>query len=278
MFKKGAFELGATIIPVCIKAGTIAVFLPHGSHVWCAVPQILGRSVLEFAHRAILVLLSVAGFASDPLPTFPIGLKLMCFWGVHADVWYLEPEHQRPGESPIEFAARTRVCAACATQLHRQGFVYMQALIAEQGNLRTTNYDGYFKHFRPSPRFVEERQRRIAANYQRLFAAAPSGVTTAPASPLVGPCEQSPFAMGGTESTIPTPTTEPLPTPAPLPQLPPLAKTVAASGGGADVNTGRAGADEASGLLFVPPTRSTLCVAEELQRGEGALLRPRAVI
>lgn len=33
-------------------------------------------------------------------------LQLMTSWAVVCDVWYLEPQNIRPGESPIEFAER----------------------------------------------------------------------------------------------------------------------------------------------------------------------------
>lgn len=35
-------------------------------------------------------------------------LQLMTSWAVVCDVWYLEPQNIRPGESPIEFAERLK--------------------------------------------------------------------------------------------------------------------------------------------------------------------------
>lgn len=33
-------------------------------------------------------------------------VRLMTSWAVVCDVWYLEPQYLRPGETPIEFAER----------------------------------------------------------------------------------------------------------------------------------------------------------------------------
>lgn len=33
-------------------------------------------------------------------------LQLMTSWAVVCDVWYLEPQNLKPGETPIEFAER----------------------------------------------------------------------------------------------------------------------------------------------------------------------------
>ncbi|KAJ0734571.1 putative glycerol-3-phosphate 1-O-acyltransferase [Helianthus annuus] len=63
MFKKGAFELGATVCPIAIKYNKIFSFTTHL-------------------------------------------LQLMTSWAVVCDVWYLEQQNMKPGETTIEFAER----------------------------------------------------------------------------------------------------------------------------------------------------------------------------
>ena len=37
----------------------------------------------------------------------------MSSWALVCDVWYLEPQTMRPGETPMDFANRVKVRSAC---------------------------------------------------------------------------------------------------------------------------------------------------------------------
>ncbi|KAJ4456242.1 putative Glycerol-3-phosphate acyltransferase 9 [Paratrimastix pyriformis] len=167
MFKKGAFELGATVIPVAIKYHKF-----FGDPFWNS--------------RAM---------------SFPVYCAhLLRLWSVMADVWYLEPETQHEGETPVEFANRVK------------------ALIAQRANLKNVPYDGYFKHFRPSPRFLEERQKRFAEHIIRqLQQSMPPPASPAPSS------------------TVPSAPSSPAPRPPPAPTSAESPASVAASAVGAAI-------------------------------------------
>eukprot|EP01134_Creolimax_fragrantissima_P004022 CFRG4022T1 len=80
MFKRGAFDLDATIIPVAIKYNRL-----FGDAFW-----------------------------NSKLHSFPrYCFRLWTSWCVVADVWYLEPQTKRPNETSIEFASRVKemICA-----------------------------------------------------------------------------------------------------------------------------------------------------------------------
>ena len=64
-------------------------------------------------------------------------LRLMTSWAVVCDVWFLDQQTQAPGETSTQFAKR------------------VQTLIAARAGLVATNWDGYCKYFKPSPRFIE---------------------------------------------------------------------------------------------------------------------------
>ena len=75
MFKKGAFDLGATVCPIAIKYNKIFV-----NAFWNS------RKESFTAHLG----------------------TLMTSWALVADVYFLEPQTKLPGESSIEFAARVQ--------------------------------------------------------------------------------------------------------------------------------------------------------------------------
>mmetsp|Transcript_20669 Transcript_20669/g.39275 ORF Transcript_20669/g.39275 Transcript_20669/m.39275 type:complete len:499 (+) Transcript_20669:149-1645(+) len=75
MFKKGAFDLGATVYPVAIKYNKIFV-----DAFWNSRRQSFSRHLLQ----------------------------LMTSWAVVCDVWYLEPQERLPEESPEQFAERVQ--------------------------------------------------------------------------------------------------------------------------------------------------------------------------
>ncbi|CAA0816809.1 glycerol-3-phosphate acyltransferase 9 [Striga hermonthica] len=111
MFKKGAFELGCTVCPIAIKYNKIFV-----DAFWNSRKQSFTTHLLQ----------------------------LMTSWAVVCDVWYLEPQNLKPGETPIEFAERVR------------------DIISMRAGLRKVPWDGYLKYSRPSPKHRERKQQSFA--------------------------------------------------------------------------------------------------------------------
>lgn len=111
MFKKGAFELGCTVCPIAIKYNKV-----FADAFWNSKKQSFTMHLLQ----------------------------LMTSWAVVCDVWYLEPQNMKPGETPIEFAERVR------------------DLISVQAGLKKVPWDGYLKHSSPSPKLMEQKQQRFA--------------------------------------------------------------------------------------------------------------------
>jgi len=121
MFKKGSFQLGATVFPVAIKY-----------HAGFADP-----------------------FWNSSVASFPRHLlDLMTSWAVVADVYYLPPEKQRPGEDAAAFASRVK------------------DLIAARAGLISVGWDGFLKRHPIAPRFREQRQRATLAALSRRAQAA----------------------------------------------------------------------------------------------------------
>ncbi|XP_058191394.1 glycerol-3-phosphate acyltransferase 9-like [Rhododendron vialii] len=120
MFKKGAFELGCTVCPIAIKYNKIFV-----DAFWNSRKQSFTRHLLQ----------------------------LMTSWAVVCDVWYLEPQNLKPGETPIEFAERVR------------------DVISVRAGLKMVPWDGYLKYSRPSPKHRERKQQSFA----ELVMAVPGG-------------------------------------------------------------------------------------------------------
>ncbi|CAN1770754.1 Glycerol-3-phosphate acyltransferase 9 [Linum perenne] len=111
MFKKGAFELDSTVCPIAIKYNKIFV-----DAFWNSKKQSFTMHLLQ----------------------------LMTSWAVVCDVWYLEPQNLRPGETPIEFAERVR------------------SIISVRAGLKMVPWDGYLKYSRPSPKLRERKQQSFA--------------------------------------------------------------------------------------------------------------------
>lgn len=84
MFKRGAFDLGATVCPIAIKYNKIFV-----DAFWNSKKQSFT------AHLA----------------------KIMRSWALVADVWFLEPQTKLPDESSTEFAARVQKMIADKARL-----------------------------------------------------------------------------------------------------------------------------------------------------------------
>ncbi|KAG0470919.1 hypothetical protein HPP92_017619 [Vanilla planifolia] len=111
MFKKGAFELGCAVCPIAIKYNKIFV-----DAFWNSKKQSFTKHLF----------------------------RLMTSWAVVCDVWYLEPQYLRPGETPIEFAERVR------------------EMISARAGLKKVPWDGYLKYYRPSPKLTERKQQIFA--------------------------------------------------------------------------------------------------------------------
>eukprot|EP00270_Netrium_digitus_P009440 TRINITY_DN2867_c0_g1_i1.p1 TRINITY_DN2867_c0_g1~~TRINITY_DN2867_c0_g1_i1.p1 ORF type:complete len:409 (+),score=94.78 TRINITY_DN2867_c0_g1_i1:152-1378(+) len=116
MFKKGAFELGSDVCPIAIKYNKIFV----------------------------------DAFWNSRKQSFTMHLvRLMTSWAVVCDVWYMEPQSIRPGETAIEFAERVR------------------DMIAKRAGIKKVPWDGYLKYYRPSPKLTEKRQAKYADDILR---------------------------------------------------------------------------------------------------------------
>lgn len=79
MFKRGAFDIGATVCPVAIKYNKIFV-----DAFWNSKRQSFTQHLL----------------------------RLMTSWAVVCDVYFLEPQAKQEGESVDEFAARVQAMIA----------------------------------------------------------------------------------------------------------------------------------------------------------------------
>ncbi|KAG2241077.1 hypothetical protein Bca4012_022142 [Brassica carinata] len=111
MFKKGAFELDCTVCPIAIKYNKIFV-----DAFWNSRKQSFTMHLLQ----------------------------LMTSWAVVCEVWYLEPQTIRPGETAIEFAERVR------------------DMISHRAGLKKVPWDGYLKYSRPSSKHSERKQQSFA--------------------------------------------------------------------------------------------------------------------
>eukprot|EP01132_Coremiostelium_polycephalum_P001242 gene1242-1566_t len=88
---------------------------------------------------------------------YPIAIKykhmfnLMTSWALVCDVWYLEPQTLREGETPTQFANRVK------------------AMIAKKAGIINVPWDGYLKYFQPSSRFAEHKQKIFASRFKSKF-------------------------------------------------------------------------------------------------------------
>lgn len=78
-------------------------------------------------------------------------LTLMKSWAVVCDVYYLEPQTIQPNETSLQFCSRVK------------------AMISERAGLKNVEFDGYLKHFKPSQRYVEEKQKLFAQNLIKKY-------------------------------------------------------------------------------------------------------------
>eukprot|EP00762_Andalucia_godoyi_P001327 ANDGO_04771.mRNA.1 Lysophospholipid acyltransferase LPEAT2 len=77
--------------------------------------------------------------------SFPKHLyRLMTGWCLFVDFHYLEPTTLQPNENPAEFAERVK------------------SSISEAAELISVSWDGYYKYYQPTAKFVEQRQKAFA--------------------------------------------------------------------------------------------------------------------
>ena len=114
MFKRGAFDLGATVCPIAIKYNKIFV-----DAFWNSKRQSFTQHLS----------------------------KIMRSWALVADVWFLEPQTRREGETATEFAER------------------VQKMISVRARLKIAPWDGYLKYYNLGEKHPDlvERQRTVYA-------------------------------------------------------------------------------------------------------------------
>lgn len=131
-FKKFVFELGVPIFPVAIKYNKVFV-----DAYWNSREQ-------SFHYHLF---------------------RLMRSWAVVVDIWFLDPQMIRPGESGADFAMR------------------VQHMIAARANLKPVAWDGYMKHYMPPPpRFIKVRQEAVAEELCYVTGVRDEGVALAVAA------------------------------------------------------------------------------------------------
>ncbi|RVW96629.1 Glycerol-3-phosphate acyltransferase 9 [Vitis vinifera] len=94
-------------------------------------------------------------------------LQLMTSWAVVCDVWYLEPQTLKPGETPIEFAERVR------------------DIISLRAGLKKVPWDGILKYSRPSPKHREQKQQSFADSVLRRWKRSDIHITSSEAFAVV---------------------------------------------------------------------------------------------
>lgn len=83
-------------------------------------------------------------------------LRLMSSWAVVCDVWFLEPQNKREGETSDEFASR------------------VQKMIADKAGLKIVPWDGYLKYYnlgQKNPGLIEKRRKVYAEVVKKHLAA-----------------------------------------------------------------------------------------------------------
>jgi hypothetical protein len=121
----GAFDLGATVVPIAIKYNKL-----FADAFWNSRKE-------SFTQYALLFL---PPNVTRHVPCMYL-IRLMSSWAVVCDVWFLEPQKQLPGESAIQFTERVKL------------------MICNKAKITAVPWDGYYKYLRPSTRLTEERQR-----------------------------------------------------------------------------------------------------------------------
>jgi len=127
MFKKGVFELGATIVPVAIKYKYARCVCVVWRCVCCVLCGVVFSSVRLFTWRSLTIyslwihskLFSDAFWHSRKESFAWYLVRLMTSWCVVCDVYYLDPVEIMPGETGEQFATRVKVCLCVWSNLVR---------------------------------------------------------------------------------------------------------------------------------------------------------------
>lgn len=110
-FKKGSFEVGSVVYPVAIKYDP-----KFGDAFWNSSRY----SMMQYLYM------------------------MMTSWAIVAEVWYLPPMEQKPGETAIDFANRVK------------------SVIAKQGGLVDLMWDGQLKRMRAKKEWMEKQQEEFS--------------------------------------------------------------------------------------------------------------------
>lgn len=108
----------------------------------------------------------------------------MTSWGVVCDVYFLEPQTQRPNESWQEFASR------------------VQKMIAKTAELRIVPWDGYLKYYNlgeKHPQLIEKRRRVFANSIRRYLNGGDAASKESKAEIGEGLRQRAPSSQGGVE-------------------------------------------------------------------------------
>ncbi|XP_062021307.1 uncharacterized protein LOC133737839 [Rosa rugosa] len=127
--KEGAFELGCSVCPVAIKYNKIFV-----DAFWNSRKQSFTMHLLQ----------------------------LMTSWAVVCDVWYLEPENMKPGETAIEFAERVRDIISVRAGLKKvplfQAMEYLLVCREQGGSSSPREFYNFLTKFQKASRNFAKRQ------------------------------------------------------------------------------------------------------------------------
>jgi glycerol-3-phosphate O-acyltransferase 3/4 len=105
-------------------------------------------------------------------------IRLMTSWAVVVDVWFMDQQTRRPGEKPEEFASR------------------VQKMIAARAGIKAVDWDGYLKYWKPSARFIEARNKAVAADILQGM-----GITDSPEGPEFASSSSSSSSAHGTKAS-----------------------------------------------------------------------------
>jgi glycerol-3-phosphate O-acyltransferase 3/4 len=211
LFKKGAFELGCAVAPVAIRYGAL-----------CFGGGFVGGDGTDAA-RARAEKMFVDPFWSSRDQSFAMHLvELMCVcfcrrpsaarlphscrqrrrtsWCLIADVYFLEPTVRRDGGGclvflkPGDFDSLTRLGAESAEAFAQR----VRNLIAERAGIKPVDWDGYLKHFMPSPRLLAQSRAVYADGFKRLL----EEIVLAQRTLAMSASDDGDFFFGGTSPSV----------------------------------------------------------------------------
>ncbi|KAI8023318.1 Glycerol-3-phosphate acyltransferase 9 [Camellia lanceoleosa] len=105
----------------------------------CNHTSMIDFIILEQMTAFAIIMQKHPGWVGNPSQCI---LQLMTSWAVVCDVWYLEPQSLKPGETAIEFAESS-------------------------AGLKMVPWDGYLKYSRPSTKHRESKQQSFAESVLR---------------------------------------------------------------------------------------------------------------